>query len=482
MRPLEVAILALITIAWLLRFIVPRYPKLTNLSLITSGLAVLVMVAQWVVEGARWQMVPAYVFVTILAIAAFLGGRREAALRPPGRWWRAALRWTEVGLAWLALVIAIALPLLFPVNILPAPTGPYRIGTTTTHLIDQSRGEPFTADPRDRRELEVTAWYPARAGGRVVRLWGDQEPVARELALGFKLPSFFFSHLELSPSHARAGAPVAEGGPFPTLVFSHGYGVGFAAQNSTLFEELASRGFVVLAVNHPHEGLITTNADGALVRGDQVQITKFINEVSNQIPLIIQSSRATDPAKSDAAFHAALDKMPINRTSLALWAADLRFVMDRVPALAASGPLAGALDPGRMGMVGMSFGGAAAIQACAEDPRCRAAVNLDGGTFGDVARTGTSRPILYLNSDHPDLRNVNRVAFRRSGPGSSYLNLKGAQHLDFSDLNLITPVLRWIGALGPIGGENAAQQVRAAVVPFVQNHVADKPGQRASQR
>src|SRR5436190_20600938 len=45
---------------------------------------------------------------------------------------------------------------------LPAPSGPYPVGTTIVHWIDPSRGEPMAKDARARRELMVQIWYPAR--------------------------------------------------------------------------------------------------------------------------------------------------------------------------------------------------------------------------------------------------------------------------------------------------------------------------------
>src|SRR5689334_4625782 len=48
---------------------------------------------------------------------------------------------------------------------LPAPTGPYPVGTVDLHLIDHARANPWTATP-PYRELMVSVWYPARDAGR----------------------------------------------------------------------------------------------------------------------------------------------------------------------------------------------------------------------------------------------------------------------------------------------------------------------------
>src|SRR4051794_11569014 len=44
---------------------------------------------------------------------------------------------------------------------LPAPTGPYPVGTVPLHLVDRSRPDP-AAGPGHFRELMAGVWYPAR--------------------------------------------------------------------------------------------------------------------------------------------------------------------------------------------------------------------------------------------------------------------------------------------------------------------------------
>ena len=63
----------------------------------------------------------------------------------------------------LGLGIAVALPMMVPVFGFPHPTGPYEIGTLTYHWVDASRSEVFAADPKERRQLMVQIWYPAKA-------------------------------------------------------------------------------------------------------------------------------------------------------------------------------------------------------------------------------------------------------------------------------------------------------------------------------
>jgi Platelet-activating factor acetylhydrolase, isoform II len=55
--------------------------------------------------------------------------------------------------------------------------------------------------------------------------------------------------------------PLAEGAPFPVLVFSHGM-VGLRLQNSSMLQDLASWGYVVVALDHTDAAAVTVFPDG----------------------------------------------------------------------------------------------------------------------------------------------------------------------------------------------------------------------------
>ena len=79
-----------------------------------------------------------------------------------------------------------------------------------------------------------------------------------------------------------------------------------------------------------------------------------------------------------------------------MWVADAAFVVET---LAASPPAIGALDFDHVAYVGHSMGGAASFEACRQDARCAAAVDLDGTLWTDVRHTGLTAPSLVLRHD-----------------------------------------------------------------------------------
>jgi predicted dienelactone hydrolase len=255
---------------------------------------------------------------------------------------------------------------------LPAPTGPYGVGRASFERTDDTRDEPFTADPADRRELVLWFWYPAEPLPDAERaaylpgLWG--EVVGEVLGVD----------LDLVGVHAVADAPVAsERTRYPVVLLSPGSGF-MPAVYTALAEELASHGYVVVGVNHTFNATVTVLADNRVVP-------------------------AAPDAQLQVAEADALARVATRVTEV--HAADLRFVLDNLEALeGAPGPFQGRFDLSRVGILGGSLGGAAAAEVCRVDRRCDAAVNMDGIFWGKAAELGVPVPFLLLMSEHPPCR------------------------------------------------------------------------------
>lgn len=487
MRWFEIVLLAALG-AGLLVWISRRHRStLRKPFLISSAVAAAALPLHLLIEGARWQMSLAYVLVVILGVVAFLTWKNKDGAAPVQKrsWVRRVASWTGAGVLALFLVAAAVLPALFPVDVLPEPTGPYAIGSTRFFVSDPLREEPFTAQP-DRRTLDVWVWYPAAPGapGDRDHIWGEPGLIAGELSSALRLPSWLLSHLALAPAHSQANAPIASGAPFPTIVFSHGYAQGFAGQNSALFEDLASHGYVVIAINHPHEGMLSARPDGSFVRGNQAQFERLGREIGEVMgPAIEEVGRTQDPARAETLMRDMIRRVPVANRSLRLWVADIDTVLDRLPEIN-SGRLApqlrGAIDETRLALMGMSFGAAATTEACITDPRCRAAVNLDGTPLGSVLDQRTAKPVLFLVGGNAAVNRSNLTIYRRTGPGSHYAVVEGARHLDFSDLSLISPIFQWLGALGPIGGAEVNSVMRDYTRAFLDTELKGQPSRLAA--
>src|SRR5215216_1471603 len=135
MRPLEILTPVILAIYLLWPIIGGKRPPGIG---ILPAFAVVIIAAHANIEGMRWQMYPLYAFVIITfltSIPEFMKDRREDSVT------RRPLRvLPSLGL----LAIATALPILLPVPSIPAPSGPYQVGTTTYELTDASRKELYS--------------------------------------------------------------------------------------------------------------------------------------------------------------------------------------------------------------------------------------------------------------------------------------------------------------------------------------------------
>lgn len=362
---------------------------------------------------------------------------------------------------------------------LPQPTGPYAVGTTRSSLVDATRPETFTDDRSDRRELLIRVWYPAKLapGAQPEPLWGrETQEIATRMAEFMRLPKGAFDDLARVPSHAYADAPLAKSrSPYPVLIFSHGYIPGLISQNTAQMEELASHGYIVFSIGHTYETLVNIFPDGRVVPFSQARLAEFAKGAGKANNLNTKYIAATDPAEKDALLRQVLAEWPTLDQSLLIWTADTRFVLDELEKMNSGkrkSMFAKKLDLKRIGVFGMSFGGATAGQVCAVDQRCKAGLNLDGMQYGDLIDRPIARPFMFMQSEAA--RNINRLFFDRSKNGAYYVTVKGSKHFNYADFSLFSPEYKKAGLLGPIEGERMERIINDYVLAFFDKHLKGK--------
>ncbi len=214
---------------------------------------------------------------------------------------------------------------------------------------------------------------------------------------------------------------------------------------STLAEDLASHGYVVVGFDAPYRTGVVVFPDGRVI---------------------------TREPKNNPEFYSgqALDR--VGKKLLAAWTADIGFVLDQLERLNASDPsgkFTGRLDMTRVGVFGHSFGGVQAAQFCHEDSRCKAAIDVDGLPLGSVVQAGIDRPFMFLLSDHsresdPESRevkaNIQSIYERLPPDRRALIVIRGANHFLFSDDGALLKshvVLRTLRMLGIVGIDGRRQ-------------------------
>jgi dienelactone hydrolase len=319
----------------------------------------------------------------------------------------------------------------------PSPTGPSHVGTRVMDLVDSTRDDPFPADGTNR-ELLVRFWYPASvtqgcepAEYTAPAVWSYSSQLA-----GFPLPEV--------KTNSCLDAPITEG-PHPVVVFTHGY-TGTFTDYTFLFEDLASRGYVVASVDHTSEATAVEFPDG-----------RFVKSV----------------------FGSHLDESTWRRDDQSLSLAvsvrlkDLKFVVDELARLngEASGPFAGKLDLTRVAVAGHSLGGLAALLGLKQEARFKAAVLLDA-SVPDGSASLTDTPVLVLTMGREQWSDEEcRLWSDLRGPRFA-VNLKGAEHVTPSDAVWLAKGAIKAGAMGP---EKTIAAVRDYIAAFLDTNLRDRP-------
>jgi predicted dienelactone hydrolase len=217
-----------------------------------------------------------------------------------------------------------------------AKKGPFGVGRSTITITDAKRNRPLTVD----------VWYPI-----------DPKATGTPARYAFT-PEIFTDSKE-----AIADEPLANGGPYPLVVYSHGSG-GVRYIASYFTERLASHGFVVAAPDHTGntavERITNTSAPGEQIAYDR--------------PL------------------------------------DVSAVIDGLlaPADDAAKRLSKAIDRSRIGVTGHSFGGYTALAiasghsgppgATAADPRVKAIIGMApaSGLLSDAELSAIKIPTMLI--------------------------------------------------------------------------------------
>ena len=241
----------------------------------------------------------------------------------------------------------------------------------------------------------------AVALGSLVAL-GGAGPVTRTLAIPARdgMPAHDVRVLLWAPPKGESQS---------VLVYEPSWG-GRADENSHLATALASAGFTVMAVDY-----------------DTAQPARFAPQMQRfKAPLDLSSEAAAARTTAEGDWR------------VTLFASDASVVLDLVPE---------AKEARSAGILGWSFGGAVAVEACRQDARFKACLNMDGWMFGPAADSPSPQPYLVLSGDpyaeqaspahgpaaSLDERDAARLRARFATVGGTYAQLPGLAHEGFSD-------------------------------------------------
>lgn len=199
----------------------------------------------------------------------------------------------------------------------PAETGPWPVGVRTTML----------------GELTAEVWYPATPGSEA---GADTERYDIRLALPEREQGKISDEDNpWQPCDCYRDLPIDDAhGPYPTVFFIHGT-AGFRTQSLPQMTHWASRGFVVIALDHP--GLWLKDLIGSVCGGPSVT-----QAIPDDIEIAMAAARGEMPGLDDITPHIDRDRFAVSGHSAggsqtARWGDDAQVLIPMA---------AGGVDPG----------------------------------------------------------------------------------------------------------------------------------------
>ncbi len=274
------------------------------------------------------------------------------------------------------------------------------------------------------------------------------------------------SHVEV-PVHFYY--PDTTEGNFPLVVFSHG-AFGYYQSNYSTYAELASNGYVVVALDHPHHAVFSKNTDGNIVTVDQ----QFINDA-----MVIGGGEEID---NEMVYS-------VTKDWIKLRTADESFVIDSINEAKKSGAFSDAwhadddtlllsvinmTDTDKIGAMGHSLGGAAGVELGRERNDIKALIDLDGTALGEITDVKDGKyvgdpepypvPLLVFVHGATSDDGITENMVNNAKDGKMVFCPK-ANHMDFTDLSMLSPFFsNMLSGKSEVNSEQFMQNINGAVL------------------
>ncbi|NAS13299.1 alpha/beta hydrolase [Poritiphilus flavus] len=325
---------------------------------------------------------------------------------------------------------------------LPEPTGPFAVSKVKMLIQDPERPELYTEDPEDNRKVLLDVWYPTNSSAeRIPYMHPEIQKVFlkdRKVADSVD-SSLFYSATTHTSTAAKPDPRISKA---PTLIFSHGASTPIEVY-TTIFEDLASHGYIVFAIGHTYNTAALELPNGEIIKANRKYFDDRWTEDINR-----RWEAMMDFVKGEASAEVKLDTINTLFRSgfpasldMEIWRKDISLALDKMEQLNKdrSSIFYRKLDLRKIGGFGHSYGGSAMGHALMKESRLQAAANLDGWQFGTRVPGKTFRkPFLYVRGGYPQPDALNSAVYSRGGKRFMQVKLAGTLHTNFGDLPLLT--------------------------------------------
>lgn len=340
---------------------------------------------------------------------------------------------------------------------------------------EQTVGYQRTLVTNDERWVDLQVYYPA-SHATSEQLEATPEELARVLAHRYGMPTFLMK--DERPLPVYIDAPVGEG-RYPVLIFNHGHS-SYARQNQENHIELASQGYVVIALNHPGFSLLSRYGDTLVYKNEAVDhySKAEIQALLTQQAKDWQRLRSTQTLSEWQTVMGEVEQSSFGEVMAEFeqWVLNNQLVLNALLAEALfEGPLTAALDLDKLGYFGHSFGGAVATHMNLQYPQIKASFNLDGPVFVQSLEPMAPGNYCFAYGDMGQSKAIDSNFAWINQPVAKVVNgceilFQNAGHMNFTDLNQL-PILKRFGVLGPVDNTLMRNNLNDALLAFFNQHL-----------
>lgn len=327
----------------------------------------------------------------------------------------------------------------------PTPAGEFAVGTFT-YTVYNDRDEILV--PGTKRSIPARVYYPVAKGSveGMIKIKYMSRDMADALKKSMHAPINYDKSDAAGEniSDCYENAPKIEGMKFPLVMFNHGLG-SYREANSLLCIELASHGYVVISVSHPHDAALAELDDGTKINlhrnSTKKQYEPFLPGAFNVIKLTCSKGTDRELAEKMDVIQNKYCKYVISRVD--------EWMKDTIAAVNyAKENLSDLIDFSKgIGVTGHSLGGATAYMLCLYNDEFVCGANLDGALFGNNKGKILRKPFAQM-SCKTNFNAETRAFIDHTEPvfGATFKNI---QHIGFSDMMHMIPIKMIVGGLDP---------------------------------
>ena len=342
---------------------------------------------------------------------------------------------------------------------LPKPTGKYAVGKTF-YFKDKNETE-------NKRTISFEIWYPCKYNNEPFAQYRSlEQTTAVADFLGW--PYFMNSFSSEVKTNSYLNSNSVRNMNFPVVIYNHGYG-GFSSVYQSIFEELASHGYVVVSLNHQDESaLLVVDNDSIIENCSQNEFyasrqTELNGIAINALQNTILNSDNTHEVSE--AYSKLIELSHLNNESTKCWASDTKEAIRLLKEINSKcNLLKNSMDLEKIGVFGHSVGGATAGELSYGNKQIKAAINLDGFQFGSLINNQIEIPFMFISSNQEGSRYLRYSNFIENAKNDCYHTvISGFTHGSFTDLELFKP-----------NGYEILSPQRTLILNFFNKYLKDK--------